>query len=446
MQYGRSAKTYSRLGLPCTWPVCPISGSTRKDSSDLKIKQIEVVSLRCEYPAGQGFQFAGGYCNGRLSCLVFVHTDAGITGVGSVYSHPGLVTAIVEDHLQPVLLQQDPLQVEELWDRCYRLTRWYGRKGVAVSALGGIDTALWDIRGKASGKPICELLGGKRRRVPAYASALLWKDDPAELGQEAARHLTDGFVAMKMRLGRSYEYDRNAVRIVREVIGPHNRLIIEGNARYNVSQAERIAENYRAAGVFWLEEPFPPEDIDSYVALRPNVGLPLAAGENEFGVQGFRELLDRGIVDIVQPDCSRTGGITECRRIGVLAAQYGLRVATHSWSDAVAIVANMHVIASIENGITVEIDRTGNALIDELLETPLRVVDGEVAVPQGPGLGIEINEAALERFRLPKGAAIPDGNYSDMVFGPDYFTPAGPYDPEDAGVSPNLEPQVHAQP
>jgi L-alanine-DL-glutamate epimerase-like enolase superfamily enzyme len=124
--------------------------------------------------------------------------------------------------------------------------------------------------------------------VPAYASALLWKDDPAELGQEAARHLTDGFVAMKMRLGRSYEYDRNAVRIVREVIGPHNRLIIEGNARYNVSQAERIAENYRAAGVFWLEEPFPPEDIDSYVALRPNVGLPLAVGENEFGVQGFR--------------------------------------------------------------------------------------------------------------------------------------------------------------
>ena len=404
---------------------------SREDAPSLKITQIEVVSLRHEYPAGQGFQFAGGYCNGRLSCLVFVHTDAGLTGLGSVYSHPTLVTSIIEDHLQPLLLYQDPLQVEKLWDRCYGLTRWYGRKGVAVSALGGIDTALWDIRGKASGKPIFELLGGNRTYVPAYASALLWKDDPAELGAEAARHLAEGFRGVKMRLGRSYDYDRTAVRIVREAIGPHNRLIIEGNARYNLSQAERIAADYRAAGVFWLEEPFLPEDIDSYLALRPNVGLPLAAGENEFGVQGFRELMDRGLVDIVQPDCSRTGGITECRRIGTLAAEYGLRVATHSWSDAVAIVANMHVIASLENGITVEIDRTGNSLIDDLLVTPLRILDGEVTLPQGPGLGIELDPAALERFRMPKGVPLPDGNYSDMVFGRDYFRPAGPYDPED---------------
>jgi L-alanine-DL-glutamate epimerase-like enolase superfamily enzyme len=399
-----------------------------KGLSDLKIIQIEVIPLRCEYPPGHGFQFAGGYCNGRLSCLVFVHTDTGLTGLGSVYSHPGLVISIIEDHLQPMLLGQDPLQVEQLWDRCYRLTRWYGRKGVAVSALGGIDTALWDIRGKAAGKPIFELLGGKRATVPAYASALLWKDDPAELGREAARHMSEGFRGVKMRLGRSHEYDQTAVRIVRETIGPHNRLLIEGNARYNLSQAGRIAADYRAAGVFWLEEPFPPEDIDSYLALRPNVGIPLAAGENEFGVQGFRELLDRRIVDIVQPDCSRTGGISECRRIGELAAQYGVPVATHSWSDAVAIVANMHVIASLENGITVEIDRTGNALIDELLVAPLRVRDGEVALPHGPGLGIELNPTALERFRMPKGVPVPDGNYSDMVFGHDFFTPAGPYD------------------
>jgi L-alanine-DL-glutamate epimerase-like enolase superfamily enzyme len=400
----------------------------------LKITQIEVVPLHYEYPAGQGFQFAGGYCNGRLSCLVFVHTDEGLTGVGSVYSHPGLVTSIIEDHLQPMLLGQDPLQVEQLWDRCYRLTRWYGRKGVAVSSLGGIDTALWDIRGKAAGKPIFELLGGKRPNVPAYASALLWKDDPAELGREAARHLSEGFRGVKMRLGRSHEYDSTAVRIVRETIGPHSRLLIEGNARYNLSQAERIAADYRAAGVFWLEEPFPPEDIDSYLALHPTVGIPLAAGENEFGVQGFRELLDRRIVDIVQPDCSRTGGISECLRIGVLAAHYGLQVATHSWSDAVAIVANMHVIASLENGITVEIDRTGNALIDELLVTPLQVREGEVALPRSPGLGIELNPTALERFRMQKGVPVPDGNYSDMVFGCDYFTPAGPYDPRETEV------------
>ena len=400
----------------------------------MKIAKIEVITLRYEYPTGQEFQFAGGYCNGRLSCLVLVHTDAGVTGLGSVYSHPGLVTAIIEDHLQPVLLGQDPLQVEQLWDCCYRLTRWYGRKGVALSALGGVDTALWDIRGKAAGKSVSELLGGERRQVPAYASALLWRDDPEELGLEASRHLAGGYRAMKMRLGRSYEYDRAAVRIVREVIGPDNRLMIEGNARYNLSQAERIAAEYRAAGVYWLEEPFPPEDLDSYLALRPNLGLPLAAGENEFGLQGFRELVNRAVVDILQPDCSRAGGITECRRIGLLAEENGLQVATHTWSDAVALVANLHLIASLPTGMTVEIDRTGNPFIDELLVTPVRVVDGKIAVPQGPGLGIELNRVALERFRLPKGAVVPNGNYSDMVFGRDYFTPAAPYDPDEVAA------------
>ncbi|HEX4485051.1 MAG TPA: mandelate racemase/muconate lactonizing enzyme family protein [Terriglobales bacterium] len=400
----------------------------------MKIAQIEVVTLRHEYPSGKGFKFAGGYCNGRLSCLVFVHTEDGLTGVGSVYSHPGLVTSIIEEHLQPILLGRDPLQVEEIWDLCYRLTRWYGRKGAAVSALGGIDTALWDIRGKAAGKPISQLLGANRSKVPVYASALLWKDDPKELGEEAQRHLDFGFRGMKTRLGRNYDYDREAVAVVRKAIGSGNRLMVEGNARYSLAQAERIAAEYRAAGVFWFEEPFPPEQIDNFLALRPSVGIPLASGENEFGVQGFRELLDQGLVDIVQPDCSRSGGITECYRIGKMAGDRGIRVATHTWSDAVALVANMHLIAALPTGLTVEMDRTGNPFIDELLVEPLQVVDGEVAVPEGPGLGIELDRAALERFRMPRLSTPPLGNYSDMVFGREHFNPAPAYETSEVGV------------
>jgi L-alanine-DL-glutamate epimerase-like enolase superfamily enzyme len=400
----------------------------------LKITGIEVAALRYPYPAGGGFQFAGGYCDARLSCLIEVSTDSGITGTGSVYSHPELVRWIVEGQLQDLFVGEDPIDVERLWRMGYDVTRWYGRKGVAVSALGGVDTALWDIRGKIAGKPVYQLLGAQRDSVAAYASALLWYDDPSDLAREAKDHLARGFRGMKTRLGRNYEYDVAASGLLRRTIGPECRLMIEGNARYDLAQARRMAEIYRACNAFWFEEPFVPEDVDSYRALHADSGVPLAAGENEFGVQGFRELIEGGYIDIVQPDCSRAGGLTECRRIGMLATEHGLPVATHTWSDAVALVANMHLIASLPTGLTVEIDRTGNALIDELLSEPLRVIEGEVALPQEPGLGIELNQRTVDQYRVAPGA-IPPGIYSDMIFGPGNYTPAPSYGRMPAAVS-----------
>ena len=398
----------------------------------MKITNIEVTNLRFTYPPGQRFQYAGGTCTGRLSSLIRVSTDEGIEGIGSVYSHPDLVRMIVEQQLRNLLIGEDPLEVEAIWDKNYRITRWYGRKGAAISALGGIDVALWDIRGKAAGRPIYQLLGAERHSVPAYASALLWKNDPAELADEAARHVSNGFRAMKTRLGRNYEYDLAGLQAIRDQIGPSNRLMVEGNARYSLEQAKRMLPHFREANAFWLEEPFTPEDVDNYLALRRDCkGLPLAAGENEFGVQGFRELMDgkmdQQLVDIVQPDASRAGGITECHRIGKLAADRGFRVATHTWSDAVALVANMHLIASLPTAITVEVDQTGNPFIEDLLAEPLKVVDGEIAMPQKPGLGIELNQETVERYALPADASTPEGNYSDMVFGHQHYAPAGPY-------------------
>ncbi len=394
----------------------------------MKITDLEVVNLQFTYPPGQEFQFAGGCCTGRLSSLIRVMTDSGAEGIGSVYSHPELVRVIVEDQLRDLLVGEDPLEVESLWEKSYRVTRWYGRKGAAISALGGIDTALWDIRGKVAGKPIYQLLGAHRDAVPAYASGLLWKNDVEELADEAARHLSNGFRAMKTRLGKNCDYDRAGLKGIREKIGSENRLLVDGNGRYSLDQVRRLVPDFHAADVFWLEEPFSPEDIDSYLALRPDLGsIPLAAGENDFGVQGFRELMDRKMVDIVQPDCSRAGGITECRRIGELAIQRGLRVATHTWSDAVALVANMHLIASLPTSITVEVDQTGNPLIDDLTVDRLEVIDGEITMPQGPGLGIELNEDIVEKYTLPAGTPIPEGNYADMLFGRQHYAPAGPY-------------------
>lgn len=395
----------------------------------MRITGIHVRTLRYEYPQQAGFHFAGGYCNARLSSLVEIDTDAGLSGNGSVYSHPALVKLIVEEHLQPMLLGKDPLDVEQLWNRCYQITRWYGRKGVALSALGGIDIALWDIRGKVAAKPICELLNSTcRHSVPAYASALLWKDDPRQLAHEARRHLSAGFRRMKMRLGRNYQYDCAALDAVRSAIGPENDLIVEGNGRYSLDQARRIAEKCRQNNVYWFEEPFPPDSIDDYVSFRPGLNLPLAAGENEFGVAGFRELLERGTVDILQPDASRCGGITEAYRVGLLVARHGLNLATHSWSDAIALAANIHVIAALSNGLTVEIDQTGNELVNQLLVEPLRIREGEVSVPRKPGLGVEIDPDALARFTLRNGP-IPDGNYSDIVFGSQHYVQATAYEP-----------------
>ena len=394
----------------------------------MRIRDVEVVTLCFTYPPKKAFQFAGGLCTGRVTCLVKVHTDTGAVGLGSVYSHPNLVRTVVEGQLRDFLVGKDPTNVERLWDRMYSLTRWYGRKGAAMSALGGVDMALWDLRGKAEGKPVYQLLGAKRDRVKAYASALLWKDDPAELGEEARRHVANGYRAVKTRLGRNYEYDSAGVRILRKAVGPDVRIQVDGNARYSLDQARRMLPEFREAGVFWLEEPFMPEDVDNYLALRPDLdGIPLAAGENDFGLQGFRELIDRKMVDIVQPDCCRAGGITECRRVGALAEKSGLRVAPHTWSDAVAMVGNMHVVASLSNSITVEMDQTGNPFIDDLLAAKLHVEEGEIAMPQSPGLGIELNDDVVERHTLPPGSPVPAGNYSDMVFGRDHYAPASPY-------------------
>jgi D-galactarolactone cycloisomerase len=393
----------------------------------VRIERVEIVNLHFDYPGGTGFRYAGGTVTSRVTSLVRVHTDGPHTGIGAAYSHPDLVKLIVECHLAPHLVGRDPADVEELWGLMYELTRWYGRKGAAMSALGGVDIALWDLRGKSAGKPLYELLGGDRNRVPAYASGLFWTDDVNELSKEAAHHVANGFQRVKMRLGRDPDYDLAAVDAARRGAGQRNDVIVDGSHRYSPERAEWMGKELAARDVFWFEEPFPPEELDAYVALRPRVEVPLAAGENDFGVQGFRELIRADAVDIVQPDCCRAGGITECLRIGRMAEEADLQVGTHTWSDAVALMANAHLVAALPNGLTVEVDQTGNPFIDELLAEPLRIEDGLLALG-GPGLGVELDERVVERLTASYGDSMKDGNYSDLIFGPEYYTVASPFE------------------
>jgi D-galactarolactone cycloisomerase len=334
---------------------------------------------------------------------------------------------IIEKHLTPLLLGDDPTATEALWDKMYVLTRWYGRKGVAMSTLGALDIAFWDLKGKALGKPVYKLLGGERATAPAYASGLFWHDDVSALEQEAGRHRQRGFRRVKTRLGRNPEYDLAALAAIRRGVGQDGDILVDGSHRYDLETATAMGKALAAEKVFWFEEPFPPEEIDAFVALRPRLTVPLAAGENDFGVQGFREMLRAGALDIAQPDVCRAGGITECLRIGQMAANAGVRIATHTWSDAVALIANAHLVAALPNGVTVEVDQTGNPFIDELLVEPLQIKNGLLHLADAPGLGIEVNRESLKRLALPADQTIPDGNYSDLIFGATYLSTAPPY-------------------
>ena len=386
----------------------------------MKIEHVEAVNLLCQYSENDRFQYAGGVCTNRLTTLILVHTDTNYVGIGSVYSHPALIYLIVRDQLNPLLIGEDPCNVEELWKKMYGLTLWYGRKGVAMSTLGGVDTALWDLRGKSAGKPVWELLGGGRNTCPAYASGLLW-NDVDKLAEEAGQYIERGFRRVKMRLARSEEYDTSAVLAVRKAIGMDHDVIVDASMRYHFELACRMGNFLKEQKVFWYEEPFAPEDIDSYVALRQVVDVPIAGGENEFGLQGFREVIRAKALDIVQPDASRCGGISEVWKIAEMAEGSGLGVATHSWNDAVAIMANAHVVAAMSNGVTVEVDQMNNPFVNDLLVKPLQIENGELQLSHAPGLGVELDLEVVDKFRLGDPLAIPDGVYSDMMFGKSYF-------------------------
>ena len=390
----------------------------------MKITAIDSICLRFEYQ--EGFTYAGGQCTGRLTNLVRVHTDEGPIGIGSAYSHPSMVHLVIKQQLEPLLVGKDPMQVEALWDEMYGLTRWYGRKGAAMSALGALDTAFWDLRGQAADQPIWKLLGGEQDTCPAYGSALLWKE-PSDLAKEASELVTRGFLRVKMRLARDPDWDKAAVQAVREAVGPEVDIMVDGSMRYNADTALITARMLEEQNCFWFEEPFAPENLADFVELRRKIGIPLAAGENEFGEQGFRELITTGAVDIIQPDACRCGGITEVMRSAVLAKEAGLQVATHSWSDAIAITANAHVVAAMSNGLTVEIDQTGNPFVEQLLTDPLAIKDGQLSLTNKPGLGIQLDEDFVSNNTLTDPMNIPDGAYSDMAFGPKHWNPAPPF-------------------
>jgi L-rhamnonate dehydratase len=346
--------------------------------------------------------------------VIVVHTDDGLVGIGEVDSSPEVVRAVVEARgshavahgLRELLVGEDPLDVERLWHKMYRGVIFYGRRGVAIHAISGVDIALWDIKGQALGKPVCELIGEPLRdRVRAYASRLM-PDSPDET-REAVSELKDqGFTAVKLGwgpLGRDPDHDVRLAGAAREAGGDGVEILIDAGLGYGADAvaATRVAKELEQLGVYWLEEPFEPDEYEAYAQLADGVDLPVAAGEQDVTVWGFRELIDRGRVDIVQPDVTRCGGITETLRIAELARSRGVKTVPHAWKSGIIKAASLHVNAVLPDALFQEYCVADTPINTRLTKQRLPVEsDGCVAVPRGPGLGVELDPDVVAEYRV----------------------------------------------
>ncbi len=366
----------------------------------MRIIDIRTIRLRASLPPERQVYGRSGQRTHRSALLVQVETDEGITGFGSCSGNGAILEVMIERVLKPLLVGKSPLQIEELWETSYfrSVAKEFGSRGLGVVALSGVDMALWDILGKAKGEPIFKLLGGAaREKVPVYATAL-YPEEPAEVVEKALAFAQKGFRAAKIKVGFNLARDIEIVRAVRAGVGKDFTLMTDANQGYTLEVALKAAEAFAASGAAFLEEPLFVEDIAGHASLKAQGKVPIALGENLHTRYAFENFIARGAVDILQPDVARAGGISKVVKIAALAAHHGLSVSFHTWGDAVALAASLHLAAALKNSSVMELDCTENPLRSELLKEPLEAENGFMVPPQRPGLGIELDPKAEKRF------------------------------------------------
>ncbi|RTL69383.1 MAG: mandelate racemase/muconate lactonizing enzyme family protein [Hyphomicrobiales bacterium] len=369
-----------------------------------------VVSTPIKHP----FQSSRGWLyKTRGTCLVEIETQDGIVGWGECYGPSAVAKAFIDTQLGPRVIGRDAFDVEVVWEDLYNRIKDYGPKGMSIAAISGIDIALWDIMGKATGKPVHKLLGGAfRNDVLAYATGLYFTDMDRlvpEAVEEAQGYVKAGFKAIKMKIGLgSMERDIERVAAVRKAIGPDIRLMVDANHCFSVPTAIRLGRKLEELGIEWFEEPISPEDIDGYVEVSRALDMAVAGGENEFTRWGFREAIVRKAMDIVQPDVCAAGGLSECKKIATLAITHGVECVPHAWGSAVGLAATIHFLAALPDqppslfpfSPMLEFEQEENPFRDHLALEPIRQVEGRVKVPTGPGLGVEIDRKIIDRHRV----------------------------------------------
>lgn len=374
----------------------------------MKITDIETIPLRV--PGWTGETFDGSYDN----CVIRVHTDAGLTGIAEVDSVPSVIAAIVEaprshSHamgLKEVLLGQDATDVEALWDRMYDLTSYYGRRGVVIHAIAAIDIALWDLRGKATGKPLSALLGTPRRdRVLAYGTVYPLGETPDAVRRAIDRGLARGLRAIKIVADPHWRQDlartEGLIRAARDHVGPDIRLMVDAATAWtHADEGLPLMPLFRDYGFDWVEAPLPLDDLAGHARFQ-GFGIPIGGGDLGLTTRfEYDQMFREGLIDIAQPDVTMVGGLTELMRVARMAGERGKRVVTHGYKSNITIACNLGFLAQHGADEPCEYSTSESPLRWTLTQEDFPIgPDGRIAVPTEPGLGVTLNDEAVARFR-----------------------------------------------
>ncbi|MGQ0549293.1 MAG: mandelate racemase/muconate lactonizing enzyme family protein [Armatimonadota bacterium] len=355
--------------------------------------------------------FGGGPFGTFYASVVEIRTDDGHVGLGECIARraPEVTSMIVDAMLAPVVIGRDPRDIEGLWDDMFtQLRRWGHSRGFVLEAISGVDVALHDLLARAAGLPLYKFLGGYgRERVKCYASSV-YIAGIKEMTEEAAGQIALGHTAIKVKIGRpasmgGLRADVESVRAIRAAVGPQVEIMLDVNGAYDAATAIRVARRLEPLDIAWLEEPVYPDDVSGYELIRKGAAIPLAAGEAEFGVFGFRDLIERRAVDVLQPDIARVGGFTAARRVAALAHAYNLAYAPHTgFSGGIAHLASLHLAASVPNFMTYEYFYAPNALRDLFTAPFPQPKDGTVPLPTGPGLGLDLDWDLVRRYEVKR--------------------------------------------
>jgi L-alanine-DL-glutamate epimerase-like enolase superfamily enzyme len=375
----------------------------------VKIVEVRAIPTSFPVPAAASVTLGIGRAVKRDAVVVKVVTDEGLVGWGESHHGraPGAVAHLVNTTLRDLVLGMDAADVVGVWARIYRMQLGSHGLGAATAiAMSGLDQALWDLRGKAVGWPLYRLLGGAPRPIPAYAGGVsLGYQPPAALVEEARALVAQGYRALKLRVGDTPARDLERVRAVREALGEALAILVDANTAYTLDDARQVMPALDALGVGWLEEPFPAHDYRSYRVAAGFGRVPLAAGENHYTRFEFSRVIEDGAIRILQPDLSKTGGITEGLRIAALAGAWKLPINPHTSMTGLNMAATIHFLCAIDNGGYFEADASrGNLFRDRLVPTPYEIgPDGCVRPLETPGIGLDVDEAFLRAHPLIDG-------------------------------------------
>ena len=372
----------------------------------MKITDVEAIYLRLP-------DLDATKADGTQDTLVVrVHTDEGIAGVGEVDSVPLVARAAIEappSHsiatgLRSLLVGENPTEIEKLWEKMYQGTIYFGRSGPAIHALSGVDIALWDIFGKATGRSVRELLGGTfHEKLKAYASSLM-PETPKEAADLAESYASQGYKAMKFGwgpIGRDPKLDEDLVKAIRSAVGDDVDVMIDAGLAWDLKDALRMAYVYEKYGVFWLEEPLHSNDVQGYRELADRTSVYIAGGKKESGKMSSQKLLEEGPLNITQRYLARGGGLREGKKTFYMAYDRHKRVVPHAFKTGILVAASTHFAASIPNGFMIEHTVSTSPLARDLVRNPVEFRDGYVSVPADrPGLGVEIDESVVEKYRV----------------------------------------------